>query len=455
MAITILPQSTGGFFSGLGSGLGQGLQLLAENKLEDIQARRLIPAVKALFPQWSDEQAAAFAKSPPVVQKEIIKQLVPAMQASPVESAFEDILGGGIPQSQMQSMPQLSFEDIIPQQASPLQQGAPSPQQLQQVSHLLSTPQGLQSMMGMPQAAALQQLPQAPISQQREPAISQEQMSLSQREQEQQNLERYIQQSNLSHRQKAQLRDRFEKRHEKMRKEELESFKFTKEDRKKIFEAAQAAKSNLRDLERFEELEKEGKLDTAGYNEFLKRSGLDVQALRNPGSEEFIKLQNNFIRNAKNIYGARISNFEVEQFLKTLPDLSQSPEGRKRILSAMKQNARASIAYSEAAKEVIREHKGTPPLDFLERIDDKIGKKLDKIAKQFKKDLNKPVPPAQNRAITAAQTIAGGLVGRIPGVARGALAGAGAGALYGSRGGPIGTLGGALGGGIAGLLGLI
>ncbi|MEK6884942.1 MAG: hypothetical protein AABY22_35250, partial [Nanoarchaeota archaeon] len=41
--------------------------------------------------------------------------------------------------------------------------------------------------------------------------------------------------------------------------------------------------------------------------------------------EEFQKIEANFLRNAKQYFGGRISNYEVEQFLKTIPSLSQSP----------------------------------------------------------------------------------------------------------------------------------
>ena len=122
----------------------------------------------------------------------------------------------------------------------------------------------------------------------------------------------------------------------------LERFKHTKDLRDTITNEAKASNGDLRDLERIEELEKEGKLDTPGYVEFLKRSGLNIPALQNEGSEEFQKITQNFMRNAKQYFGGNISNFEVEQFLKTIPSLSQSPEGRKRVISNMKRIARTN-----------------------------------------------------------------------------------------------------------------
>jgi hypothetical protein len=196
--------------------------------------------------------------------------------------------------------------------------------------------------------------------------------------------------------------------------EKRAAFKETKVERKEIIEKAKVARQTLSDLERFEELQKEGKLDTPGYVEFLKRSGLDIPALMNPGSEEFNKIQANFLRDAKTYFGGRISNFEVDQFLKTLPNLSQSNQGRSRVIANLKRINRVALEHNTALKDVMSENKGVPPLDLLEKVDAKIEKKLDAIANQFKRDLAKPVPAGQNKLVTALQAGAGSVLG-VPG----------------------------------------
>lgn len=194
-------------------------------------------------------------------------------------------------------------------------------------------------------------------------------------------------------------------------KKQSEAFKLTKQERSDILKAGRKAEQQLEDLNRMEELEKEGKLDTPGYAEFLKRSGLDIPALMDVGSEEFNKIAANFIGGAKDALGGRVTNFELEQFLKTIPSLSQSPEGRKRVIANLKRIKRTEIEYKNALKEVIKDNKGVPPLDLLEEIDDRIGKKLDKISTQFREDLSKKVPKGQNKLITALQTLAGSAIG--------------------------------------------
>jgi hypothetical protein len=190
-----------------------------------------------------------------------------------------------------------------------------------------------------------------------------------------------------------------------------EAFKLTKDERKVINDNAKGAKRNLRDLERLEELQNEGDLSTPGYVEFLQRSGLDIPSLMNPGSEEFQKIAQTFMRDARVYTGGRVTNYEMEQFLKTIPSLSQSPEGRKRIISNLKYLNRAAVAYSDTLKDIISENNGVPPLDLSERIDDKIDSKLDAIAKRFKEDIKKPVPAAQNKLVTALGAILGSAIG--------------------------------------------
>jgi hypothetical protein len=195
-------------------------------------------------------------------------------------------------------------------------------------------------------------------------------------------------------------------------KERLESFKFNQTQIKDITEKAKSARQAISDLDRMEELEKEGKLDSPGYADLLKRSGFDLPALQKEGSQEFNKIAQNFLRNAKQYYGGRVSNFEVEQFLKTIPSLSQSPEGRKRVIANLKNISRAELEYNKALRDILKENKGSIPLDLAIQVDERVEKQATKLAEQFKKDLAKPVPEGQHKLITAIQAITGEAIGR-------------------------------------------
>jgi hypothetical protein len=194
--------------------------------------------------------------------------------------------------------------------------------------------------------------------------------------------------------------------------ERAAQFKAAAPIRKEIAEDAKTARAALRDLGRMEELNASGKLDTPGYVEFLQRVGLDIPALmQNPESEEFQKIAAGFMRDARKYFGARVSNFEIEQFLKTIPTLSQSPEGRKRVMANLKYVHGSALARAEAAREIMAENRGIPPYDLQEQVEERLDKKLDALADKFKKDLEKPVPPGQNKLITALEAIAGSTLG--------------------------------------------
>lgn len=212
------------------------------------------------------------------------------------------------------------------------------------------------------------------------------------------------------------------KREEMLDKRNIELFKLTKDERKEIMSKARSARQNIEDLTRLEELSNEGKLDTPGYVEFLKRSGLDFPALMNPDSEEFIKIANNFMRDAKQYFGGRVSNYEIEQFLKTIPSLSQSPQGRQRVIANLKRFNRTAQEYYKAMRQVVNENRGVPPLDLQEKIEDRIDHKLQKISDQFRKDLAKKTPAAQSKLVAGLQAAAGSVIGA-PGKLLGGIGG--------------------------------
>jgi hypothetical protein len=149
----------------------------------------------------------------------------------------------------------------------------------------------------------------------------------------------------------------------------------------------------------------------------------------------------------KATFGGKVSNLEMDAFLQSIPDLSQSPEGRQRVLSLLKYKARADKAYADTMIDIVHDNNDIPPLDLNEKIYTKIDKKLDALHGKFKKDLNKPGPAGQNRLVTALQSTLGTVINRIPK----AIMGAGIGATAGSAIPLIGTTAGGVLGGLAGL----
>jgi hypothetical protein len=419
-------------------GVNSALEGLVSHKVGQMQQKqqqtKTAQGLKALLPGLSDKDAHSYA----LLDPKILEQVVKSKMEAPTEEAFAQALsqrnGGGQQQVQEQQPPQQQMgqqptpENVVGEYTpwqpnmteyqkhlpaflkSPEAKGMFTPEEQQQM--LAELNQGQQPQQEAQQAAK----PKPRLT-------SKQALELAKLDQGDKKLE--------------QKERHFEKKFEQDLKSE--AYKETKDYRKEVIAGSNDAKQTLHDLDRMEELQKEGKLDTPGYVEFLERSGLNIPALTEEGSQEFQKISNNFLRFAKNYYGGRVSNNEMEQFLRTVPALSQSPLGRQRIISNLKNINRLAVETNKAMKEVIAKNKGLPPLDLMEQVDDKLDSKREQLALKFRADLAKPVPKGQNKLITALQSVAGSAAGTFAKP----LAGAAIGAAF---GGPVGAGIGGLGG---------
>lgn len=335
MAITILPgQSYGSQIgTGLGNVLGGSLQNLAQLKLQQLlqqqQEARAIPGLSALG--FAPEQAQSLAALDPSIQREIVKQQLAGPSNQLFAQALNDALGGS-PQSQ-------SLQQTLGMQGSAGAKG-------QQGS--IAIPAGIKPQ----QALQLAQIKQA--------------------------------QTNLTRKEQLQ--------------EQRESDKETLPFYKTTLKEAQAARNNDKRLNRMEELIKTGKLSSTGFESLLKTLshgifglGIDLSGLRNPESQEFEKLSNDFIKDAKEIFGGgRLTDADLAAFLKTIPTLSLSNEGKLRVMENMRRFNEASKLKEKALRQVIKENNGRRPRNIEILVDEKIAPQLDALSDQFKSTLQAP-----------------------------------------------------------------
>lgn len=368
----------------IGNALSVGLQNLVSHKLNAMQQQRqqqqTMQGLQALG--YNSQQAAQLSNLDPQSLQQVVKQKL----AEPGERAYANALGAILgeqqqniaPVAQQQPKQGPSISDAQKLQlrkylASPKAQKAYKPEDIKRLESFLERPEPVMQPEQAPQV-------QAPVL------------------------------GGLNAKQATEIAKLKLEKQKISSKERSEAFKETKALREELRAKKNSAKAKLEDLDRMEELEKEGKLDTPGYLEFLNRAGLDIPSLMDEGSQEFNKIATNFIRDAKEYFGGRISNFEIEQFLKTVPSLSQSPEGRKRVIANLRRIEQMGVATYDAYKEVLKENNGIPPLDLGEQVDEKLEKKRDAITKRFKQDLSRPVPEGQNKLITAAQASLGSII---------------------------------------------
>lgn len=102
-----------------------------------------------------------------------------------------------------------------------------------------------------------------------------------------------------------------------------------------------------------------------------------------PDIEEFEKLSNEFVKNAKQYFGSRITEKEVQMFMQTVPTLMQTDAGKKKIIENIRSLNELSEIEAKAARTIIKNNGGVPPRNIEQLVQDKIAKKLDRVAKKF------------------------------------------------------------------------
>jgi len=176
----------------------------------------------------------------------------------------------------------------------------------------------------------------------------------------------------------------------------------TKDFFSKTMAEAKDAKQNDMRLKRMEELNKGGKLNSPGFVSALNTLehglwgvGLNLKWLMNPDSQEFEKLSNDFLKNAKSIFGARVTQGEIEMFLKTIPSLTQTTKGRERVIRNMKLFNQGAKLKKDAMAEIIEMNGGERPKNIELLVEKKIAPKLDQLSKKFA-GAKKPKPPEKS-----------------------------------------------------------
>lgn len=161
---------------------------------------------------------------------------------------------------------------------------------------------------------------------------------------------------------------------------------------KEVQSQAKVAKENDLRLNRMEKLIETGKLNNPQYASLLKTLkkgvwgvGLDLTSLLSKESQEFEKISNDFIKGAKGIFGSRITDADLQYFLSTIPNLSQSNEGKSAVIRNLKLMNKAAEIKANGARELLRHYNNKPPLDFESQVDDLIKPQIDAIASEFEK----------------------------------------------------------------------
>jgi hypothetical protein len=150
----------------------------------------------------------------------------------------------------------------------------------------------------------------------------------------------------------------------------------------KISEASESVRKKESLVSRYSQLERlndSGKLPEGLQNLNINWTTGDIRypKLANPETQAYVKAINDFTTQAKDTFGARVTNFELGAFMKRLPTLANSSAGRKIIIDQMKFATEADGLYDKALLDVYDNY-GSQQIDFSKA--DKIAR--DKIEDQ-------------------------------------------------------------------------
>lgn len=108
------------------------------------------------------------------------------------------------------------------------------------------------------------------------------------------------------------------------------------------------------------------------------------RSITSTDTEEFEKLSNDFVKDVKDIFGARVTQGEVERYLKTIPTLEQTDAGKLKVIRNLRSFNKLAELRAKTMKDIIKENNGNRPKNLEILVDDRMDPILDEIALEFK-----------------------------------------------------------------------
>lgn len=350
----------------LGSGISTGLQQLAQNQLTQMNQRKSARGLEALG--IPSQEAYTIAGLPDQIQGLVVKNYLSAAENQGLNDALSALKGESTPEPAQQFY----------QQAAPNQPAA------------LSALQNFNPVQASTSQAPGKEAPKSPEI----PTYMEPQNKLKQ----QQKFADLLKNPRLKpeHRLKLEALQQAKDFHkEKLSAKEQEIVaKETKPFYDEISKGSKAAQNNNKRLDRMEELVKKGNLVGSAWGSLFDTAfhgifgfGVDLHSLLHPDSQEFRKLSNDFLKDAKDTFGSRLTNYDVKTFLSTVPTLSQTDAGKLRVIRNLRSFNEAALARKKAMDEIIKANGGKRPANLDTLVDERITPQLDEIARKFKEGM--------------------------------------------------------------------
>lgn len=110
-----------------------------------------------------------------------------------------------------------------------------------------------------------------------------------------------------------------------------------------------------------------------------------VLGFKSPEAQAWSKVIARFQNRAKDAFGSRVTNFDLQSYMKQFPDLINTPEGRERILDMMEVNYELDSLYDNALQKIYDKYGagGIPPEKADELSRKMIKEESDRLERKY------------------------------------------------------------------------
>ncbi len=102
-----------------------------------------------------------------------------------------------------------------------------------------------------------------------------------------------------------------------------------------------------------------------------------------PDIEEFEKLSTDFVKNAKQYFGSRLTDADLRAFMSTIPTLMQTDAGKLKVINNLKEFNSLAKTEARLARQIIRANGGLRPPNLDSLVHDALSSEIDKLAQKF------------------------------------------------------------------------
>lgn len=173
-----------------------------------------------------------------------------------------------------------------------------------------------------------------------------------------------------------------------------ESFKLHKPYIDEVRKAYKGSKEEGLHLDVLENLRKKKTLTTPLMYSLLGKLGIPLGALNNPDSELFEKTGVDLTKNVKDFYGSRPTNLDVSLYLRSIPTLENSDEGKQVVIDGIRLFKEPKKMENQIVNDLLKEYEGKQlPLNFEGEVQQRMEAKYDEVMNKIKQMGRQRVQP--------------------------------------------------------------